>query len=421
MAEPTAAPAGAPTPTAMRASRSSITRDKSPEADASNITALIGGNAAFAFDLYQALNDSGGNLFFSPHSISMALAMAYGGARGDTQRQIAKTLHFDLPQDQLHPAFNALDLSLTGQTSEEEGDGFLLSMASSVWAQEGYGFLPNYLNTLALNYGEEVRPVDFRSARNAARARINDWVANETQERITNLISPDAITDVTRLVLANAVYFKAEWRSAFDERATTNRPFHLFDGGERDVPMMRQQEDLRYGSGDEYQAVELAYEGGDFAMTIVLPDSGRSREFEKSLDYEAVQEILDGLDYELVRLTLPRFEMESAFSLSDTLADLGMPDAFDDTVANFSGIDGRLCVAGGEICLLISEVLHKAFISVDEAGTEAAAATAVIIGETRAVAVGPEPVEMVIDRPFLFIIRHLETGAILFVGRVLDP
>ena len=310
---------------------------------------------------------------------------------------------------------------MAGLIREDEADGFLLTVASSVWAQEGYGFLRDYLDNLALNYGEEVRPLDFRRAPNAAVAHINDWVADETEERITNLISPDAITDLTRLVLANTIHCKATWRNAFDERATTTGPFHLLDGSERKVPMMRQQSNLRYAVGEGYQAVELPYKGDEMAMTILLPDSGSFGEFEESLTGDSVEAILGGLHYEFVRLTMPKFEMESAFSLSETLRDMGMPDAFDERTADFSGMDGRSCRTKSDICLLISDVVHKAFVAVNEAGTEAAAATAVIVGVTRGVAADPEPIELAVDRPFVLIIRHLGTGATLFVGRVLDP
>ena len=407
-----------------RVTRSAITRDNSPEVDASNVSALVNDNTAFAFDLYKAMNDSEGNLFFSPYSISLALAMAYAGARGDTERQMADTLHFNLAQDRLHSAFNALDLSLTDQTMDDEvddSDGFLLNVANSVWTQEGYDFLPEYLDTLALYYGGGARSLDFRRNPKAASDHINDWVAEETEDLIKNLIPPDAIDEFTRLVLANAIYFKAAWDTAFDERATTNQPFHKLDGSERDVPMMRQQSNFLYTAGDDYHAVDLPYTGGKMAMTILLPDDGKFSEFEESLSGESVKAILDRLDDELVRLTMPKFETESDFSLSRTLKDMGMPDAFDDESANFSGMDGRLCRAKGDICLLISDVLHKAFISVDEAGTEAAAATTVIVAGTKAIEVDPEPIELIVDRPFLFIIRHLETDTIMFLGRVLNP
>ena len=322
-------------------------------------------------------------------------------------------------EDRLHSAFNALDLSLNGQSSEK-GDGFLLKVASSVWVQEGYGFLPEFLDTLVLNYGEEVRPVDFRRDPNAASTRINDWVVDETEERITNLISPDAITPFTRLVLANAVYFKADWQQPFDERATSRQPFHALDGTKSGVEMMRQQSSLRYAAGNGYQAVELPYKGRGMAMTILVPDSGGFSEFEESLSGSAVMGILDRLVHEVVRLTMPRFKMESAFSLSDTLRDMGMENAFDEGSADFSGMDGRSCQARGNICLLISDVLHKAFVSVDEAGTEATAATSVMFGETRAVEADPEPIELTIDRPFILLIRDRDTGSLLFLGRIVS-
>ena len=415
MLQPTA------TPLLIRVSESSAERETSPSVSAADLEALTRGNADFAFDLYRSVAETEGNLFFSPHSISTALAMTYAGASGDTERQMSETLRFGLPQDDLHPAFNALDLSLVTReyTDEDEQEGFRLNIANAIWGQEDYGFLPEFLDTLAVNYGDGVRPVDFQGDPEGSRARINDWVAETTEERITELIPQDAIDRFTRMVLANAIYFKASWQHPFEKEATSPGAFHLLDGSEREVPMMRQQASLRYAKGDGYQAVELPYKGGDVAMTVLLPDAGKFRDFEESLSGDSVKSILEELEGEPVRLTMPKFEVETAFSLSDTLSNLGMPDAFDDTAADFSGMDGRVCRARGDICLLISDVLHKAFASVDEAGTEAAAATAVIIGVTRA---NPtEPLTVVVDRPFLFVIRHQATGAILFIGRVLSP
>ncbi len=415
----TSTPPPTSTPDVLRVSQSLEERDTSPTVGEADLETLVAGNTTFAFDLYRTVADGDSNLFFSPHSISTALAMAYAGARGETERQMSETLRFHLTQDALHSAFNALDLSLVSGEPGDDPDAFRLNTANSVWGQQDYGFLPEFLDTLAVNYGDEVRPVDFQGDPDGSRVRINDWVAEATEERITDLIPQDAIDRYTRMVLANAIYFKAAWQHTFDEAATTPRTFHLLDGSQREVPMMRQQARLRYANGDGYQAVELPYEGGDVAMTILLPNAGNFREFEESLSGDSVDDILKQLENEQVRLTMPKFELESTFSLSDTLADMGMPDAFDDTSADFSGMDGRVCRARGDICLLISDVLHKAFVSVDEAGTEAAGATAVIIGITRAV--GKEPVTLVVDRPFLFVIRHQATGAILFVGRVMSP
>ena len=389
-------------------------------ASAEELDTLVDGNITFGLELYRKLSGSEGNLFFSPYSISLGMAMAYAGARGETERQMADSLGFKLPQNRLHPAFNALDLLLASLPKGGD-DAFRLNVANSVWGQRDYSFLPEFLDSLAVNYGEDVRAADFRRDPEDARVRINGWVADETEERIRNLIPQGTLTPLTRLVLANAIYFNAAWLHAFDERVTKDRPFHLLDGSQRDVAMMRQQENLRYAIGDGFQAVELPYKGGDVAMTILLPESGKFEEFEGSLSGQSVRDIVESLESELVRLTMPKFEMESGFSLSDTLKAMGMPDAFDDQAANFSGMDGQLCRARGDICLLISDVLHQAFVSVDEAGTEAAAATAVIVSVTRAVGIEPDPIEVVVDRPFLLIIRHHATDTVLLVGRVLDP
>ena len=347
--------------------------------------------------------------------------MAYAGALGETEHQMAATSRFGLPRDSLHPAFNAPDLSLAPSDAADDTENFRLTIANSVWGQYGYEFLPEYLDILAVNYGDEVRKVDFRRGPEAARIRINSWISDETEQRITILIPIDALAEPTKLALDNAIYFKAAWHKPFDGRATGDQPFYLLDGSERDVSMMRQQSSLRYAGGEGYQAVELPYKGGDVDMTIIAPDSGRFQEFQDSMSGQPLQVIVDSLDYESVRLAMPRFEMESAFSLSDTPKAMGMPDTFDDQAADLSGMDGRACRARGDICLLISDVLHKAFVSVDEAGTEASAATAVIIGTTREAIEETTPIELVVDRPFLFVIRHLPTDTILFVGRMMEP
>ena len=289
----TATPVAAPSPSAVlqptatpfliRVSESSAERETSPSVSAADLAALTMGNAAFAFDLYRSVAETEGNLFFSPHSISTALAMAYAGASGDTERQMSETLRFGLPQDDLHPAFNALDLSLVAREPIDEQEGFRLNIANAIWGQEDYGFLPEFLDTLAVNYGDGVRPVDFQGDPEGSRARINDWVAETTEERITELIPRDAIDRFTRMVLANAIYFKAGWQHPFKKEATSPGAFHLLDGSEREVPMMRQQASLRYAKGDGYQAVELPYKGGDVAMTVLLPDAGKFRDFEESL------------------------------------------------------------------------------------------------------------------------------------------
>ena len=423
--QPTATPdevSPTPFPAALMALRSTKTRAAAPGATETELTDLTHGNTAFAFDLYRALAQGEDNLFYSPYSVSLALAMTYAGAKGETERQMADTLRFDLPQDRLHPAFNALDLALAsrggGAAGQDDGE-FRLNIANSVWGQEGHEFVAAFLDVLAEQYGSEVRRADFRRAPDEARVQINDWVADATEDQIEHLIPPRAIDAETRLVLANAIYFNAAWQLPFDERATAPRPFHPLGGGYTEAPMMRQEGRFGYVRGNGLQAVELLYDGGEMSMIILLPDEGRFREFEGSLDSSVVDEILMDLETRPVLLTMPKFELEAAFSLADTLKAMGMPNAFDEKAADFSGMDGTSCLAGDDECLLIKNVVHQAFVSVDEAGTEAAAATAAIVGIPKSVE--PEaPITLTIDRPFVFLVRDRATDAVLFVGRVAE-
>ena len=266
-------------------------RSRQPRAAEPELADLVRGNAAFAFDLYRSLAQGEGNLFYSPHSVSLALAMTYAGARGETERQMEDTLRFLLPQDKLHPAFNALDLNPAsrgeGAAGQDDG-GFQLNIANAVWGQEEHDFFAAFLDVLAEQYGSEVRRADFRCAPEEARARINDWAAEATEGRIKSLIPRGAIVPTTRLVLANAIYFNAAWQLPFDERATAPRPFHPLGGGEVEAPMMRREGRFGYARGDGHQAVDLLYDGGEMSMTILLPDEGRFREFEGSLDASTV-------------------------------------------------------------------------------------------------------------------------------------
>ncbi|HEY77495.1 MAG TPA: serpin family protein [Dehalococcoidia bacterium] len=390
-------------------------RDTAPQAGQTDLTVLVEGNSDFAFNLYQELRDKEeGNLFYSPHSISLALAMTYAGARGETEQQMADTLHFLLAQDDLHRAFNALDIELASRgegAQGKDGEGFRLNIVNAIWGQKDYQFLTEFLDTLAENYGAGLRLLDFISDPEESRITINEWVSDQTEERINDLIPQGAINFLTRLVLTNAIYFNAAWQYPFEESNTRDGTFYLLDGGEVTVPMMHQTEEFGYAEGDGYQVVELPYDGGELAMIILLPRLGRFEDFESSLDSQQVAAMIPDLEHRQVILTMPKFEFESEFSLKKTLATMGMPVAFSDG-ADFSGMTG-----GRE--LLISDVIHKAFVSVDEAGTEAAAATAVIMRAT-ALPVGG-PVEVSLDRPFLFFIRDISTGSILFVGRVANP
>ncbi len=393
--------------------RSEKHRVASPDVAAADLAGLVHGNSAFAFDLYQTLSEEGGNLFYSPYSISLALAMTYAGARSETEQQMADTLRFILPQDGLHPAFNGLDLELASRGEGAEGkdeEGFRLNIVNAIWGQEDYRFLAEFLDVLAENYGAGLRLLDFVSAPEESRVTINDWVSDRTEGRIEDLIPPGIIDALTRLVLTNAIYFNAAWLNPFSEDMTVDGTFHLLDDGEVTVPMMMQTESFGYAEGDGYQAVELPYDGRELSMVILLPETGRFGAFEDSLDADIVDSVTKDLAYRQVALTMPKFEFESDFSLADTLAAMGMPIAFS-AAADFSGMTGNRD-------LFIAEILHKAFVSVDEAGTEAAAATAVMMALSAA---PEEPVEVPVDRPFVLLVRDIETGAILFVGRVVNP
>jgi len=388
-------------------------RETSPDVSEGDLSMLIEGNSAFAFDLYRALKQEEGNLFYSPHSISVALAMTYAGARGDTAEQMAATLQFLLEQERLHPAFNWLDAELANRGEGAQGkddEGFRLNIVNAIWGQKDYGFLSDFLDVLAQNYGAGLRILDFINETEESRLAINDWVSDQTEGRIEDLIPQGAIDALTRLVLTNAIYFNAAWAYPFDGDITADGPFYLIDGGQVTVPMMKQTEAFGYTDGEGYQAIELLYDGDELSMVIMLPEDGQFEVFEEGLQADKVSDIIGGLELTEVALTMPQFEFDSEFSLKDTLAGMGMPVAFSGT-ADFSGMTG-----GRD--LFISEVLHKAFVSVDEAGTEAAAATAVIMKET---AMPGQPAEVTIDRPFIFLIRDIETGAVLFVGRVMDP
>ncbi|MGD9317271.1 MAG: serpin family protein [Anaerolineae bacterium] len=383
-----------------------------PAASATDLAKLVEGNTAFALEFYQVLRtERDGNFLYSPYSISLALAMAYAGARGETEQQMAGTLHFGLPQERLHPAFNALAPEL-GRRGEGEGstDGqsFRLNIANALWGQEDYRFRPEYLDLLAANYGAETKRVDFREEE--ARAEINDWVGQQTEGRIGELVPPDLLDASTRLVLTNAVYFNAAWARQFDRRRSQQGAFHLPDGTSVTAPMMHQGESFAYTEGPDYQAVQLPYEGHEIAMVILLPAQGQFEAFERSLDAERLEAMLDRLAERQVVLTVPRFEFESGFDLEAVLTAMGMPLAFTHE-ADFSGMNHE-----GE--LFIGDVIHGATISIDEAGTEAAAATAV---EVAATGERLDATTVTVDRPFLFLIRDLQTGTILFLGRVVDP
>ena len=390
---------------------------RAPEAPAGDVAAVAAGNNAFAAAAYALLAAEEGNLVYSPASIRLALAMTYAGARGETAAQMADVLRFDLADQALHAAFNALDQELASRNKEfpATGDGVerkvQLSIANSLWGQDGFTFVPAFLDTLAEDYGAGMRVVDFVGATEAARQAINDWVAGETNDRITDLIPEGVLSEATRLVLANAVYLDATWSWLFNKEDTFEAPFFLLDGSEISVDTMHQDRSFRYAAGEGWQAVELPYVGDELAMLFLVPDSGRFAEVEALVGAGLLDEVIAGLESTLVDLGLPKYEFRFKSSVADLLAAMGMPAAFDPAAADFSGMTT-------EAPLFISDVIHEAFIKVDEEGTEAAAATAVIMDLTSAPS---GMVNLQIDRPFLFSLYDHETGEILFMGRVLNP
>lgn len=388
-------------------------RISTPNVPPEDRTALVAGNSAFALDLFQQLRKESGNIFYSPYSISTALAMTWAGAKGETERAIADTMHFDLGQDRLHPALNWLDQELEsrGQGAQgADGKGFRLRVVNALWGQIGYPFEAPFLDTLALNYGAGMRVVDFAQRRQEAVDLINGWVSDQTEGKIEELVPVAAITPETVLVLTNAIYFNAAWRTPFEPTATTEGPFERADGTEVTVPLMRGLLEMPYAEGDGYQAVAMPYDGDELSMVIILPEEGTLDAFEASLDAAKVDSIVGAMSAHQVDTTMPRFKFEYTLSLKDALGKMGMEIAFTRGAADFTGIN-----ASGQP--YIQDVIHKAFVGVNEAGTEAAAATAVIVGDGSV----PPPASLALVNPFLFLIRDNATGSILFVGRVADP
>ncbi len=394
--------------------------EPSPEPPA---TTVVEANNAFAVDLYRRLaaekKREGENLFLSPYSVSTALAMTSTGARGETARQMERVLRFEQIRERVHADLRDLQQELNAGKEKLGGE---LVVANALWGQRGYGFLPEFLTLTREHYGAALRGVDF-GAPGAARRTINDWVKEETRERIKDLIPPGVLSADTRLVLTNAVYMKAAWELPFEKEFTEEAPFHVTRRKTVDVPMMRQTEYFRYLEGDGFQALELTYEEGRLAMVIFLPRKidGLAR-LERGLGVGNLGKWLKAMEGRGVEVYLPRFTFVSEFSLAGTLGAMGMPDAFVLGRADFSGMNGRK--PPDPESLFIGAVRHKAWVEVDEAGTEAAAATSVEVwaseGEDDTTEYEPPPVFRA-DHPFLFLIRERETGTILFLGRVVSP
>jgi serpin B len=371
---------------------------------------LVEGDTAFALDLYGRLKSTPGNLFFSPYSISTCLAMTYAGASGDTEKQMAQVLRFDQAQRQLHASFGELQRQLNAAGKQK---GIELSVANALWAQKGHPFVPAFLDIGRREYQANVNQADFKTGAEAARGEINHWVAQKTRDKIQDILPPGSLDAATRLVLANAIYFKGVWAKQFAKSQTSTQPFHRSAASQVDVPLMHHLDDVRYMENDDFQAVELPYQGEELSMVVLLPRQvDGCGGLENRLTPALLSSSLGQMKQQKVEIFLPRFKLESGFDLNDTLAGMGMPDVFGPK-ADFSGMDGTRL-------LYISGVFHKAWGEVNEEGTEAAAATVTTMRSLALVRPVPHPVFRA-DHPFLFFIRDTRSGSLLFVGRLAEP
>jgi serpin B len=373
---------------------------------------LVAGNNQFAFDLYRRLTaESSGDVFVSPESISLALAMTYSGARGQTAEQMAKTLHFTQPAEQLDASFATILKQLNSGGAKHE---YQLSIANRLWAQQGYKFLDEFLTVTREQFGAELAQLDFVRQTEAARQTINTWVEKQTNDKIKDLIPAGAVGADTRLVLTNAIYFKGDWQIPFGKEATSAQPFHLSAEKTADVQMMHQEAHFSYSRLADLQVLAMPYKGRDLSMIVLLPAKVDGlADLEKSLSSEDLQKWIGGLKNQEVVVSMPKYKVTREVELSKILSAMGMPLAFTAGRADFSGMNGRND-------LFISAVIHKAYVEVDEKGTEAAAATAIGV-RVMAMPVRREPERFVADHPFIFLIRDTNSGSILFLGRFTGP
>jgi len=376
-------------------------------------TNIVAGGNAFALDLYAQLKAREGNLFFSPYSISTCLGMVYLGAHGDTGDEMAETLHWKVSPAEIAAPMGELRTALNAVQQEK---GIELNTANGLWAQQGHPFLPTFLEAAQNSFGAVVKQVDFKTQAEPARMKINGWVSDQTKGKIKDLLAPGVLTPATRLVLVNAIYFKGRWTFPFNKKKTADAPFTTASGQSVQARMMNLEAHFNYTGTDNLQLLELPYTSGDnsnpLSMIILLPKKADGlAQLESSFKTRALDNWLTQMRSEKVRVFLPKFTTTAEFSLGDTLSKMGIRDAFS-SWADFSGIDGKKD-------LYISAVVHKAYVDVNEEGTEAAAATGVAV--TASAVRIEKNIVFRADHPFIFLIRDNRTGSILFLGRVNDP
>jgi len=373
---------------------------------------------AFAIDVYRQLATESGNLFFSPYSISSALAMTYAGARGDTAAEMAETLHFNSCEPEIHAAMKALQDRFNSIPNEAGS----LDVANRLWLDKREKLTPDYSALVEKNYEAGVETVDFFNAYKIVRLEINDWVAQKTRDKIKDLLKEDNVTPATKLILVNAIYFNSAWLLPFDKADTREEPFHTDRGVQKIVPMMSRIGRFLYGENPEMQWLKIPYKIPDFSMLILLPKENglftQVEELEKKLTVDTLASWIDGMKPSRVALRMPKFKDERRYPLADVLKKLGMKLAFTND-ADFSGMVEKPTVDG--YSLHIDYVIHQSFIELDEERTEAAAAT--VVGMVRATGMmEPEPIiEFNADRPFIYCLTDDQTGTVLFMGRMAQP
>lgn len=386
------------------------------QASPESINSVVAANNQFAFELYSKYKDENKNVFFSPYSISTALAMTYEGARGKTAEEMQNVFHF--PEESVRlPAYASIYNELNKGSSD-----YKLNTANALWAQKDFTFLKEYFDLVGNYYGGKVTNLDFVSETEKSRQTINNWVAGQTNDKIKDIIPVGVLNSMTRLVLTNAIYFKGTWQIQFKKSNTQEADFRISPLNTIKVPMMHlsgEKANFNYLEIEHLQILELPYEGNDLSMLILLPEecigdfvpcTNYMKMFEDSLTAEKLSELKSQMRESNVAVSLPKFKFETKYFMANTLAEMGMPTAFSDTDADFSGMDGKKD-------LYISDVIHQAFVDVNEEGTEAAAATAVVMAMKSA---GPGIIFNA-DHPFIFVIQQKQTGNILFMGKVIDP
>jgi serpin B len=376
---------------------------------AQDLSSVVNANNQFAFELYSKYKSKEGNIFFSAYSLSSALAMTYEGARGQTADEIQSVFHFPKDDSLRRESF----LKIYEQINKKDKK-YQLRTANALWAQKDYKFLAEYFNLIDQYYRGKVTNLDFISQTEQSRITINNWVEEQTDNKIRNLIPPGVLNEMTRLVLTNAIYFKGFWDKQFDKKETKEEDFRTSPGNTVKVQMMSltgEEAEFNYTETERLQILELPYEGEELSMLILLPKGDDLNALEESLNTENLSEWRNRLIEQRVEVYIPKFKFETKYFMAEDLKGMGMPTAFSMN-ADFSGMTGKKD-------LFISQVIHQAFVEVNEEGTEAAAATAVV---WKGLSVRPKSIKIFkADHPFIFVIQEKETGDILFLGRVTNP